>query len=118
MVGLMNTRLSQLNEKLRDIRNSGAASNELIQNFNARSQLLRRGIVDALMGSVLTVGLMVELFIVSLFRIAHAYGAALLFAFAAVMLGIGLIRFVQEARLALQEGHLYGHSQDPAGFEC
>lgn len=106
LVDLMNTRLSELNEKLRDLQNADGAAPALVKNFNDRAQLLRRGILDALIGSVFTVILLVQLFIVTFFSMPHAYGAAVVFTLAATMLGIGLIRFAQEARLALREGDL------------
>ncbi len=106
LVDLMNTRLSELNEKLRDLQNADAAAPALVKNFNDRAQLLRRGILDALIGSVFTVILLVQLFVVTFFSMPHAYGAAVIFTLAATMLGIGLIRFAQEARLALREGDL------------
>lgn len=106
LVDLMNTRLSELNEKLRDLQNTGATSTALIKNFSDRVHLLKRGILDALIGAVFAVILLVQLFIAAFLSFQHAYGAALMFALAATMLGIGLARFAQEARLALREANL------------
>ena len=66
----------------------------------------KRGILDALIGAVFAVILLVQLFIAAFLSFQHAYGAALMFSLAATMLGIGLARFAQEARLALREANL------------
>lgn len=93
IVGLMNTRLSELNKNLRELNNTDDLSEYLIQNFTSRIRLLRRGIFDALVGSVFTILLLIDLFVLTFFSIDRAYGAAVLFTIATIMLGMGLIRF-------------------------
>lgn len=106
VVGLMNTRLKELNEVFRHLKRDGVASEAVTQNFSARSVLLRKGIFDGLIAAVLTVALLVDLFVLEFFSAEKAYGAAVLFALAAAMLGLALVRFALESRLALREPEL------------
>lgn len=106
LVGLMNTRLSEVNAQIRELKRDSGHSAALMRNLRDRAHLLRRGIIHGLVAAGLTVALLVDLFVLEFFSIRKAYGAAILFALAAGMLGMGLFRFAQEARLALREPDL------------
>ncbi|MEI6798715.1 MAG: DUF2721 domain-containing protein [Pseudomonadota bacterium] len=106
VVDLMNTRLNQLNDVFRQLKREGVPPDSVTQNFSARASLLRSGIYNGLVAAVLTVFLLVDLFVLEFFSADKPYGAVLLFALAACMLGLALVRFALEARLALREPDL------------
>ena len=106
IMGVIDSRLTELNKHFRDLKRQGALTEPLIQNFAKRSHLLRRGILDGVIASALTVALLINLFLLHFFSIEKAYGAAVLFALAAASLGFGLARFAQEVGLSLREPRL------------
>lgn len=106
VMGVMDTRLTELNKHLRDLKRDSALSDELIQNFSKRSDLLRRGIFDSVVASALTISLLINLFLLQFFSVEKAYGSTVLFALAACAQGVGLVRLAQEAWLAMRQPHL------------
>lgn len=72
-----------------------------------RAGFLQSGILAALYGGLCATGLLAILFMAAFFRLAHAYGAALLFVCATFFLGYALVRFAQEARIGLTEADEY-----------
>ena len=106
IISLMNTRLKELSDHFSQLKRDGVVSEAKAVNLAARAKLLRQGIFDGLIAAVLTVALLVDLFVLEFFSVEKAYGAAVLFALAACMLGLALGRFALEARLALLEPDL------------
>lgn len=108
IVDRMNTRLAEVTSAMRGMVAEGKTDSPLHRLYQDRAKLLRRGIHDALIGAILTVVLLVELFVAAYLHERHAYGAGILFLLSAFMLGAGLWRFAQEARLALREPDVTG----------
>lgn len=106
LVGRMNTRLTDVTNAIAALRASGAPAGPRLDLLRRRSALLCRGIHHALLGALLTVVLLVELFLAAFLHFGHAYGAALLFILSAIMLGAGLFAFAQESRLAIRQAAL------------
>ena len=68
-----------------------------------RAHLLADGIVLSLASGICATLLLASLFASQFFGLVHAYGAALLFIFATLLLGSALFRFAQEAWHARNE---------------
>jgi hypothetical protein len=74
-----------------------------LSRLRRRATLLNNGIVFALIAGIFSTTLLAVLFIAEFFGLKYAYGAGLLFILSTVCLGVGLVRFAQEARLGLSE---------------
>ena len=72
-----------------------------------RAELLKRGIFASLVAGVCATLLLADMFATAFLGLAHAYGAALLFLFATIFLGISLVRFAQEVAISLDEPDRY-----------
>lgn len=103
IVDQMSSRLSHINDKLREAISASPRPEQSIDHYRARARLLKRGIADAVVAAIFTTLLLVVMFFAAFLSLDHAYGAALLFMLAAGMLGLGLFRLAQETRLALKE---------------
>ncbi|MFN0126485.1 MAG: DUF2721 domain-containing protein [Verrucomicrobiales bacterium] len=68
-----------------------------------RARYLNSGILSALYSGLCATVLLIILFLSAFFKFKHAYGAPWLFVFATFFLGFSLLRFAQEARIALAE---------------
>ncbi|MCP8937141.1 DUF2721 domain-containing protein [Alsobacter sp. SYSU M60028] len=72
-----------------------------------RARLLSNAISAALVAGVCSTLLLAELFVTEFLGFHHAYGGALLFTFATLALGWGLVLFFQETRVGLAEADEY-----------
>jgi hypothetical protein len=102
-VSLMTSRLAAVNDRIRatmasDVHEPGAAhSNVALDPLVRRARLLSDGIVLSLGSGMCATLLLAILFASQFFGLHRAYGAALLFIFATMLLGVALFRFAQEA---------------------
>lgn len=108
-VSLMTARLAGVNERIRgivaqdDSRPGPQVSNPALPPLLRRARLLADGIVLSLGSGMCATVLLAILFASQFLGLGHAYGAALLFVIATVLLGIALFRFAQEAMHARKE---------------
>ena len=108
-VSLMMSRLAAVNESIKATRalpaQSGAAggSSVALAMLTRRARLLSDGIILSLGGGMCATLLLAILFASQFFGLHHAYGAAVLFIAATLLLGIALFRFAQEAWHARRE---------------
>ena len=68
-----------------------------------RAQLLSRGILASLYGAICSTLVLAILFATEILGLRYALFAPALFAIATVALGVGLVRFIQEARIGVAE---------------
>jgi hypothetical protein len=68
---------------------------------------LSSAIVASLISGICATALLGIIFATEFFGATYAYGAGLLFIIATVFLGVGLVRFAQEARVGLSEADEY-----------
>jgi hypothetical protein len=68
-----------------------------------RAQLLARGILASLYGAICSTLVLAILFASEILGLRYAFFAPALFAVATVALGVGLVRFIQEARIGVAE---------------
>jgi hypothetical protein len=112
-VSLMSARLAAVTtrmQKLNSIREDDQARLSLkrdIVRLRRRARLLSSGIASSLLAGICATGLLVILFASEFFGLKYAYGAGLLFGCATFALGVGLVRFFQEARMGLSEADEY-----------
>lgn len=78
-----------------------------IARLRRRARLLSSGIVASLISGLCSTTLLAVLFIAEFLGLKYAYGAGLLFILATVSLGVGLVRFAQEAVVGLVEADEY-----------
>ncbi len=108
-VSLMTSRLAAVNERTRTAlaqasgRSDAAYSSDVVAPLVRRARLLADGVVLALASGMCATLLLAILFASQFLGWSHAYGAALLFTVATLLLGAGLFRFAQEAWHARKE---------------
>ena len=106
-VSLLASRLSAVVERVRTlnaITDDDHARGHLkgdLERLKLRARYLNSAIVATLYSGLCATLLLAILFVSALFRLKHAYGAALLFVLATFFLGFALFRFAQEARIGL-----------------
>jgi Protein of unknown function (DUF2721) len=74
-----------------------------VERLRRRARLLNSGMHASLIAGICATLLLAIIFTVEFFGFKYAYGAGLLFVVATIALGIGLVRFAQEARIGLSE---------------
>jgi hypothetical protein len=108
-VSLMTGRLAAVNDRIRttiasEVHEPGVAhSSTALDLLVRRARLLGDGIVLSLSSGICATLLLVILFTSQFFGFHRAYGAALLFIIATLLLGVALFRFAQEALHARRE---------------
>jgi hypothetical protein len=112
-VSLMSSRLSSAVTRIRRlnaISEGDPARAHLktdLDRWRRRAALLNSGIVFSLISGIFSTALLAILFTTEFFGLKYAYGAGLLFILSTICLGVGLVRFAQEARLGLSEADEY-----------
>ena len=108
-VSLMMSRLAIVNERIKAARarpdQDGAAvgGSMALGPLTRRARLLSDGIILSLAAGMCATLLLAILFTSQFFGLRHAYGAAILFVLATLLLGVALFRFAQEAWHARRE---------------
>ena len=108
-VSLMMSRLAAVNAQIKAARalpdQGGAAvgSSMALGTLTRRARLLSDGIILSLGGGMCATLLLAILFASQFFGLHHAYGAAVLFIAATLLLGVALFRFAQDAWHARRE---------------
>jgi hypothetical protein len=108
-VSLMMSRLGIINERIKATRalpdqdGAAVASSMALGPLTRRARLLSDGIILALASGMCATLLLAILFASQFFDLRHAYGAAILFVVATLLLGVALFRFAQEAWHARRE---------------
>jgi hypothetical protein len=108
-VSLMMSRLATVHERIKATRalpdQDGAAVGRsmALATLTRRARLLSDGIILSLGGGMCATLLLAILFASQFFGLHHAYGAAVLFIAATLLLGVALFRFAQEAWHARRE---------------
>jgi hypothetical protein len=108
-VSLMMSRLAAVNAQIKaagappDRDGAAAASSKSLGALTRRARLLSDGIILSLGGGMCATLLLAILFASQFFGLHHAYGAAVLFIAATLLLGVALFRFAQEAWHARRE---------------
>ena len=98
-------RIRSLNEIADDDARSHLKSD--IPLLRQRVELLNNATYLALLSALCTASLVVVAFASALFRLPYAYGAALLFALALILLSASIFRFSQEVKMGLSEADHY-----------
>ena len=98
-------RIRSLNEIADDDARSHLKSD--IPRLRQRLGLLSSATYLALLSALCTASLVVVAFATALFRLQYAYGAALLFALALILLSGSIFRFGQEVKMGLSEADHY-----------
>jgi hypothetical protein len=78
-----------------------------LDRLRRRARLLSSAIVASLISGICATTLLAIVFTAEFFGMKYAYGAGLLFVLATFFLGVGLVRFAQEARVGLSEADEY-----------
>jgi hypothetical protein len=112
-VSLMSSRLSTVIARIRVL--NGIPEEDLARaslkadtdRLRRRARLLSNGIYASIVGGICATVLLAVLFTSEFLGLKYAYGAALLFILATFFLGVGLLRFAQEARIGLSEADEY-----------
>ena len=104
-VSLMMSRLAAVNDRIKAARaeQDRSAAGAALAPLTRRARLLSGGIIASLASGICATLLLAILFSTQFFRWHHAYGAALLFIAATLLLGVGLFMFGQEAWHAHRE---------------
>lgn len=109
-VSLMSSRLNEVSGRLRAVDFSETQDQLKRESLRLdakylrrRARLLSRGIYASLFAALCATVLLAFLFTSSLFGFQHVYFAPTLFILATIALGVGLVRFIQEARLGIVE---------------
>jgi hypothetical protein len=108
-VSLMMSRLAAVSERIKAAGPLPAQDGATVGSSVARDMLSRRarllsdGIILSLGGGICATLLLAILFGSQFFGLRHAYGAAVLFIAATLLLGVALFRFAQEAWHARRE---------------
>ncbi|MFZ0207145.1 MAG: DUF2721 domain-containing protein [Roseiarcus sp.] len=98
-------RIRSLNEIADDDARSHLKSD--IPRLRRRVKLLNNATFLALLSALCTASLVIVAFASALFRLEQAYGAALLFALALILLSGSIVRFGQEVKMGLSEADHY-----------
>lgn len=97
-VSLMTARLGVVNDRIRSsLRVRPGADDPIFARLRKRARYLHDGIVLALLGGICATLLLAVMFASQFMQWRHAYGAALLFFMATLLLCSALVRFAQEA---------------------
>jgi len=101
-VSLMFSRLNHIVDRLRAMPDDDRldAHRTILRR---RARLLSRGILASLYGAIFSTLMLAILFVSEIFGLRYAFFAPTLFALATISLGVGLVRFVQEARMGVAE---------------
>jgi hypothetical protein len=108
-VSLMMSRLAAVSESIKATRalpaldGTAVKSSMSLGTLKRRARLLSDGIILSLGGGICATLLLAMLFASQFFGLRHAYGAAVLFIGATLLLGVALFRFAQEAWHARRE---------------
>ena len=108
-VSLMMSRLAAVHEGIKaaralpDQNGAAAGSSMALSTLVRRARLLSDGIILSLGGGICATLLLAILFATQFFGLHHAYGSAVLFIAATLLLGVALFRFAQEAWHARRE---------------
>jgi hypothetical protein len=108
-VSLMMSRLAAVNESIKVAKalsgqDGGAVGSGMVLDvLTRRARLLSDGIILSLGSGMCATLLLAILFASQFFSLHHAYGAAVLFIAATLLLGVALFRFAQEAWHARRE---------------
>ena len=97
-ITLMMSQLASVNERI-EVSNKGAAadaSSVSLRMLKRRARLLSDGILLSLGGGICATLLLAMLFASQFLGFRHAYGAAVLFVVATLLMGTALIRFAEE----------------------
>lgn len=112
-VALMTARLTAVSERIvsmraKAVRKTAAGDDDArLDRLITRARMLSDGILLSLGSGICATLLLAELFVSQFFKLSHAYGSAVMFIGATLLLGAALFRFAQEtlsARRELQEG--------------
>jgi hypothetical protein len=112
-VSLMSSRLTTTIERIRvlnGIPGEDPARTHLkadVDRQRQRARLLSSGIFASIVSGICATVLLAIVFASEFMGLKYAYGAGLLFIFATLFLGVGLLRFAQEARIGLAEADEY-----------
>jgi len=108
-VSLMMSRLAAVHAQIKSTKalpdqdDAAVGSSAAIGTLKRRARLLSDGIILSLGGGMCATLLLAILFASQFFGLHHAYGAAVLFIAATLLLGVALFRFAQEAWHARRE---------------
>jgi hypothetical protein len=108
-VSLMMSRLAAVAAQIKATRaipdqdGAAAGNGAALATLTRRAQLLSDGIILSLGGGICATLLLAILFATQFFGLHHAYGSAVLFIAATLLLGVALFRFAQEAWHARRE---------------
>jgi hypothetical protein len=106
-VSLMSMRLGASLDRLRALKTLPGEDQKQeerhLANLRRRARLLQQAIRASLVAGVTATMLLANLFATEFFGLQHAYGAGLLFGLSTICLGIGLLRFAQEAWIGSSE---------------
>src|SRR5882757_11202302 len=108
-VSLMMSRLAAVAAQIKATRaipdqdGAAAGNGASLATLTRRAQLLSDGIILSLGGGICATLLLAILFATQFFGLHHAYGSAVLFIVATLLLGVALFRFAQEAWHARRE---------------
>jgi uncharacterized protein YacL len=108
-VALMTTRLTVVSERIASMRakaarkSASAAESARLDRMITRARMLSDGILLSLVSGICATLLLAELFISQFFNLSHAYGSAVMFIAATLLLGAALFRFAQETLSARRE---------------
>ncbi len=111
-VGVLLNRMTILIERIRSLNEIGdddirSHLKSDIPRLRRRVELLNNATYLALLSALCTASLVVVAFASALFRLQYAYGAALLFALALILLSVSIVRFGQEVKMGLSEADHY-----------
>lgn len=112
-VSLMSSRLAETITRLRVLNGipgddpARAPLKADVERLRRRARLLSSGIYASIVSGICATVLLAIVFASEFLGFKYAYGAGLLFIFATVFLGVGLVRFAQEARIGLAEADEY-----------
>ena len=112
-VSLMSSRLSAIVERIKvlnAIPEEDPVRGRLkadIARLRRRARLLSSGIYASIISGICATILLAIVFASEFAGLKYAYGAGLLFIVATICLGVGLLRFAQEAQIGLSEADEY-----------
>ena len=111
-VAVLLNRITMLIERIRslnDIDDDDVRSHlkSDIPRLRQRIDLLNKAAYLALLSALCTASLVVVAFASALLQLQYAYGAALLFALALILLSVSIVRFGQEVKMGLSEADHY-----------
>jgi hypothetical protein len=108
-VALMTARLTIVSDRISSLRakatgkNAASSDGARLDRMITRARMLSDGILLSLISGICATLLLAELFVSQFFKLSHAYGSAILFIGANLLLGAALLRFAQETLSARRE---------------